>query len=126
MSKRSLTHNKLVHSALALFVLDMVFYGSLNTNKVAQFMLIVGLVLLVANLYLLTYGVTSLIRLYGVPIKRKKRASLYISLFLGLLIALQSIGELSSRDTFVILLLAIVGYGYMTYVGMTKQKQQKL
>jgi hypothetical protein len=126
MVKTSLTHNKLVHSALVLFVLDLIFFGSLNTSKVAQLMLVVGYILLVVNLYLVVYGAISLIRLYGVPVKRKKRLSSYASLFLGLIIALQSIGELSGHDVFVILLLAVLSYGYITYVSLAKQKDQKL
>ena len=126
MQFRSLTHNKPMRSALVLFVLDCFFYGTLNTNKVAQVMLVAGYVLLMANLYVLVYGVTSLIRLYGIELKKRKRLSLYMSLFLGLIIAIQSIGELSAHDVFVMGLLAAFGYGYITYVSMSKQKQTNL
>ena len=126
MLRRSLTDNKLVRYALVLFVLDIIFYGSLNPAKVAQVMLVVGYLLLMANLYLLIYGVTSLIRLYGIKLKNRKRFSLYICLFIGLIIALQSIGELSGHDVFVILLIAGFSYGYITYVGQAKQKQPNL
>ncbi len=126
MHIKSLTHKKLATTLLALLVLDGYFYGSLNSTKVAPFVLIIGLVILATNIYTLFYGVISLIRLYGIPIKKKKRVSLYATLFLGLLIALQSMGALSAKDFIVMVLLAVVGYGYVSHTGMTKQKEQNL
>ncbi|HET8992013.1 MAG TPA: hypothetical protein VFN31_03210 [Candidatus Saccharimonadales bacterium] len=126
MPIRSLTKHKLAQSVLALFLIDFLFFGSINSTKVAPFMLIVGLIVLVMNIYFLVYGVISLIRLYGIAVKRKGRISLYSSIFLGILIALQSIGELSGRDLIVIVMLAVASYAYITYAGTAKQKEQKL
>lgn len=114
-----------VQSALVLIVLDIILFGSLNTSRVAQVMLVAGFVLLVANLYMLVYGVTSLIRLYGIPIKRRRRLSIYISLFLGIIIALQSIGELSPRDMLVAVPLALLGYAYISYVGVNNKTNEQ-
>jgi hypothetical protein len=118
--------HKLVRSAAILMALDVIFFGGLNTSKIAQVALVAGFILVVANIYLLAYGVTSLIRLYGIPINRKKRLSLYVSLFLGLIIAMQSTGELTSRDVLVVVPLALIGYAYIGYLDLTKRNEQKI
>ena len=77
---------KLVRLSLALFVLDLIFFGGLNSSRVSQIILEVGYVTLLANIYLLSYGLTSLIRLYGLVIKNPKRFSIYTTSFLGVII----------------------------------------
>jgi hypothetical protein len=117
---------KLVRLSLALFVLDLIFFGGLNSSRVSQIILEVGYVTLLANIYLLSYGLTSLIRLYGLVIKNPKRFSIYTTSFLGVIIGLQSVGELSGHDIIVVLLLAVGSYSYLNYVSKTRQKPQKL
>ena len=114
--------NRLLQEAIVLFVLDVAFFGNINTNKVAQFVLIIGFVLLVSSLYVAIYGAISLIKLYGVPVRRKKRLSIYAAAFFGLIIALQSMGELSPKDVIVVCMMAVVGYCYINYAKANEQK----
>ena len=123
---KKLFKTKLVRLSLALFVLDIIFFGGLNSSRVSQIILEVGYVTLLANIYLLSYSLTSLIRLYGIVIKNPKRFSIYATSFLGVIIGLQSVGELSGHDIIVVLLLAVGSYSYLNYVGKTRQKPQKL
>lgn len=123
---KKLFKTKLVRLSLALFVLDLIFFGGLNSSRVSQIILEVGYVTLLANIYLLSYGLTSLIRLYGLVIKNPKRFSIYTTSFLGVIIGLQSVGELSGHDIIVVLLLAVGSYSYLNYVSKTRQKPQKL
>lgn len=74
------------------------------------------------TIYLITYIVLSFIKLYGLPIKRKQRLSWYITGVMSMLVALQSIGELGSKDIIVVLPLAVIGYVYINYSGNNERK----
>jgi hypothetical protein len=76
---------------------------------------ILGFVLLVATFYYAIYSLTALSKFYGLPVKRRRPLSIYLTAVLGLIVALQSIGELGPRDVLVILLLAVTGYLYSSY-----------
>jgi hypothetical protein len=52
---------------------------------------------------------------YGIHIRNKKSLALYITLITGVVVALQSIGELGARDIWVLLPLALIGYFYSAY-----------
>lgn len=79
-------------------------------------MLMVGFLLLTATLYLAIHNLLKLSRLYGVTIRRQRHLCLYLTGILSGLLALQSVGQLSSRDILVLLPLTIVGYSYGTYL----------
>lgn len=79
-------------------------------------MIMVGFGLLVVTIYYLVYGLVSLAGLYGLRAKRKQRLSLALTGVLGILIALQSVGELGGRDILVLLPLAMLGYLYSSYL----------
>jgi hypothetical protein len=100
---------------ISLIIIDLCLFTATNAASVTSFMLIVGFVLLAVTLYYLIYGLLSLAGFYGVAIKQKRRPALYLTFLGGGLIALQSIGELSSRDIAVILPLAVLGYLYVSY-----------
>lgn len=100
---------------IILLGLDMLVFGSSDARKVPSYILIVGFVLLLATVYQAFYGVLSLSRLYGLKLKRRGRFALYLTGVVGILIALQSIGELSPRDVAVLLPLAVIGYLYSSY-----------
>ena len=84
-------------------------------------MLIVGYLLLCATLYYLFDGLLSLGRLYGVPVRHKKRFLRTAILLAGGVIALQSIGQLSPRDILVLAPLSILLYLYVAYARSTRQ-----
>lgn len=107
--------------ALALVIVDIVFFSNTDASKVAPFMLIVGFILLVITCYILLYALLSVVRLYGLPIRHKQRFTLYLSGVVGLIMALQSIGELTYRDILVLLPLAVIGYIYTIYITSRKR-----
>jgi hypothetical protein len=113
---------KRVWRVLALLLIDIIFFGSTNTTKVASYLVIVGFLLLTMSFYQVIYYFLSFIKLYGIPIKRKSHLAIYLTVVLGILVALQSIGELSPKDIIVLLPLAAVGYVYSSYMKPTKQK----
>ena len=112
------------HSWQIAFILflDFIFFGFTNASSVAPILLIVGFVLFSLTMYILMYALFSFIQLYGIPIHHKKRLSMFFSIVVGVLIALQSIGELSIRDVFVILPLSCIGYLYVIFASSRKNK----
>ncbi len=105
-----------------LLVADALVFGATNPNDTLSFMLIVGYILLCITLYYLFDGILSLSRLYGIPLKHKKRFLRTAILVVGGLVALQSIGQLSSRDILVLAPLTTLLYLYIAYSRSTRQR----
>ena len=115
MNDFNVTHYRHFWQALGVLILDIAFFTRTNASNVAPFVLIVGFVLSVLTCYVLLYGLLSVARLYGLPVRYKQRLAVYLSGLLGLILALQSIGELTPRDILVLLPLATLGYVYGVY-----------
>jgi hypothetical protein len=114
LQMRFIAH-KHVWKFVCLLAVDVTVFSSTNARNVPSFMLITGFVLLVATLYYLIYNLLTFARLYGLSIKRKRRLASVLTGLIAGLVALQSIGELNSRDTLVLLPLVIIGYAYSFY-----------
>ena len=115
MNSLNVMHYKHFWQTLGVLIIDAVFFSYTDAGKVAPFMLIVGFLLLLLTSYVLFYGVLSFARLYGLPVRHKQRLAIYLSGTAGLVIALQSIGELSPRDILVLLPLVTISYIYGAY-----------
>lgn len=100
---------------MGLLVLDILLFTTTNATTAPSFIAIVGFILLVATVYYVIYEIAGLGRLYGLPVHHRKSLSAYLTVVSGLIIALQSIGELGSHDILVILPLALIGYLYSAY-----------
>lgn len=101
---------------LALVAVDAAFFGLTNAARVPSGLLIVGFLLVALSIYVLFRAALGVLSIYGAPLKdHGKRPALYISLWAGLLVALQSLGELSPRDVVVLALLMAIAYLYTTY-----------
>lgn len=118
-----LTHNRFWRIA-ALLLADVLFFGGTNSNRVASYLLIVGFILLVCTIYQIIYCLFSFARFYGIPFRHKQRLALYVTGIVGFALALQSIGELGSRDVLVLVPLAIVAYVYSAYGKSDKEQIQ--
>jgi hypothetical protein len=99
----------------SLLVVDGAVFGSTDARNVPSFMLIVGFIILVVNFYYLIRGLLVLARLYGLSFRRKYQLAGSLTGLTGCLVALQSIGELNSRDVIVLLPLVLIGYVYSFY-----------
>lgn len=102
--------------AASLAALDTIFFGMLNAARVPSFVIMAGFLLVVLNGWFLLYNLCKIGSIYGIHIRRKMRVAAYGTVVLGLLIALQSVGQLSGRDIAVLLPLAAIGYGYSLYL----------
>ncbi len=96
----------------ALCIADGIVFGGTSASSVASPMLITGFLLLAATAYQLLRVLITLASLYGLQVKRSRRLAVSLTGLASGLVALQSIGELSSRDALVLLPLAIIGYLY--------------
>jgi hypothetical protein len=105
-----------------LLLSDALVFGVTNPNDTVSFMLIVGYILLCITLYYLFDAILSLGKLYGVPVRHKKRFLRTAILLAGGVIALQSIGQLSPRDILVLAPLSTLLYLYIAYSRSTRQE----
>ncbi len=105
-----------------LLLADALVFGLTNPNDTLSFMLIVGYILLCATIYYLLDGFLSLSKLYGVPLRHKKRFLRSAVLLISGLVALQSIGQLSPRDALVLAPLSALAYLYVAYARTSRQQ----
>ncbi len=98
-----------------LLVVDGAVFSSTDARNVPSFMLIVGFIILVVNFYYLIRGLLALARLYGLSVRRKYQLASSLTALIGFLMALQSIGELNSRDVIVLMPLVFIAYAYSFY-----------
>jgi hypothetical protein len=100
----------------ALLAADAAMFSLTDPQRVPSFMLIVGFLLLMLNIYCVILWALRLARLYGVsPAKHQRRFARTTAGLIGGLIALQSMGQLSSHDVLLVFPLVLLAYLYLTY-----------
>jgi hypothetical protein len=110
--------------AIGLLVLDILFFTTTNTNKDPSWVIIVGFVLVLLSAYIFFYYLLSFLRLYGLPIGRKRRLATYLTFVVGIIVALQSVGELTPKDVLVLVPIALIGYIYTGYAKPNRLKSE--
>jgi hypothetical protein len=105
-----------------LLAADGLVFGATNPNDTASFMLIVGFILLCATAYYLLDGLLTLTKLYGLPLRHKKRFLRAMTLLVSGLVAFQSLGQLSVRDVLVLSPLSVLLYLYIAYSKSSKRQ----
>lgn len=114
---RNLTPQHRLHLGwlAGLLVVDGVIFAGTDAHQVAVWLLIVGFGLAVLTVYRLVYFGLAFLRLYGLVIKRRRRAAATLTGVIALLLALQSAGGLSPKDVLLLLPLVVIGYNYVSY-----------
>lgn len=108
---------------LLLFVVDIVFFSMVNPAKAYAVVIIVGYVLLVITLYVLIDFLLALgERIIPFTHTTKRRIAQASTLVLGLLIAMQSIGQLTVKDVLAVIPLIIVLSMYFSYMFRNQPK----
>ena len=102
---------------LALFVVDVAFFSLVNPIKAYAVVIIIGFGLLVMTLYVLIDFLLALgERIIPFSLSTKRRIAQASTLVLGLLIAMQSIGQLTVKDILAVIPLIIVLSLYFSYM----------
>lgn len=84
---------------------------------VFAFMLVLG------TCYLFCYSVFYLLKRLGYIANGKAWLRISFTLFIFILLIMQSIGQLSIRDVIALILIGVVGYFYYSYIGVKKQSE---
>lgn len=121
-----ITINRLKNSrqslGIGLVVTDALFFGFTNPAKVVSPLLIVGFFLVSATLFYTVYTLLSSASEAGLSIgSRQRKAALGGVGVVALLIALQSVGQLSTHDVSVVIPFVVIAYIYLTY-GQSSQE----
>ena len=116
---KHLTHKRFQIPAI-LFIIDCLVFGTTDPHNVPSFALIIAFLLLATSVYYFWKSVIWATQWYGLKFSRPARLTVVLSAVVSGLIALQSIGELTSRDILVLLPFVIVSYLYFSY-GQTKR-----
>jgi hypothetical protein len=98
-----------------LAIVDIAFFGLISPDMSA-FAIIPAFILVVVSIFaILTLIVAYIGKMFVVKPKNQKRIVVVLSASLGVVIALQSIGQLTVRDVVTIVPLILVLYLYMSY-----------
>lgn len=119
--KATLKINKIIDNhyfrlLVVLIVADLMFFGLVNPAKTPSYNLIVGFLLFTITAYVMVGALFRLAVWYGIAkADRQKYFSRIITGGVAGIVALQSIGQLYSRDVLVLTPLAILIYMYLSY-----------
>jgi hypothetical protein len=106
-----------------LFGVDVLFFSLVNPVKAYAIVIIVGFALLVMTLYVLIDFLLALgERIIPFSLSTKRRIAQASTLVLGLLIAMQSIGQLTIKDILAVIPLIIVLSIYFSYMFRQQPK----
>ncbi|MDL2363416.1 MAG: hypothetical protein QFB86_03500 [Patescibacteria group bacterium] len=116
-----LKHGKRWYS-LSLLTVDISLFGFTNPENVSSPLLIVAFLVLCINIFFAVYALNIIAGRGGFVISAQQRKAAYIGAgVFSVVIALQSIGQLTVRDIAVMLPFVVIGYLYVTYGQTSKQ-----
>ncbi|MDB5184244.1 MAG: hypothetical protein JWN38_52 [Candidatus Saccharibacteria bacterium] len=98
-----------------LILLDGLFFGSTDPAKISSPMLIVGFALVVLTVYLGVRSFHTLLMRKLPQLKRYGHVDLFLAGFACTALALQSVGQMTSRDFIILVLASAASYWYVTY-----------
>jgi hypothetical protein len=100
-----------------LFVIDAVFFSMVNPIQAHAFVIVIGYGLLVVTLYfLIDFLLAVSERIIPFSHHTKRRMALATTLVAALLIAMQSIGQLTVKDVLAVIPLIVVLSVYFSYM----------
>jgi len=109
---------------MLLLVLDGLFFLSTDPIKIPLSLIIFGFLLLGLTIYRLIMATLKLVAIYIPKIQNQHaRLARMLTLTVVLLMAMQSIGQLSGRDAIALLPLVILSYLYLTHANTQKLKR---
>lgn len=106
-----------------LIIIDFLLFSLTDPHEVPSIMLIVAFLFLAATLFYLFRAVVRALNWYGIRPTHPRRLVMSVTGVISAILALQSIGELTTRDILVILPLILISYVYLSYGRAAKQSQ---
>ena len=107
---------KKLKTFLLLLVVDVFFFGFTNPSKTASIVVVLGFILLILSFYM---GLDLLTRLlitqFALSEQNRRKVVLLVSVLCAILLAMQSIGQLTLKDTIAIIPLVAILYFYPSY-----------
>jgi hypothetical protein len=107
------------HRGVALISVDALFFGLTDPTRAPSIFFIVAFLLMLISLYSLFRGACWVVSMYGLRVNHERRAAMISGGIIAGLMALQSIGQLTFRDLFVIVPLISIAYFYISYNQQT-------
>lgn len=99
-----------------LLAVDALFFGLTDPMKTTPAVLAMGFALAASTLFVLLSMLVQLARWYGLSLTgRERKIARTGTIIISVLLALQSVGQLSQRDILVFLPLMAVAYLYFSY-----------
>lgn len=111
---------------LALLIADILVFFTVDPRQAPSVVLMIGLLLLVATIYIVICAGLYLIG-FGIPSlrKREKKLRILLSVVVAFLVGLQSLGQLTAKDFIAVIPLLLVGYFYLTYPNDQKVPEDR-
>ena len=101
---------------LLLIVVDLVVFTTFNPRTAPSIVVVVGFLLMALTVYVLCMTLLNFAAKHVVSLRsRKGRIGLMLSVCISIVIGLQSIGQLSTKDLLAIVPLLAVVYFYLSY-----------
>lgn len=108
-------HSRYVRSC-SLLAAAALFFGVTDPFRLNPPLLIVGFLLAVSTVYYLARSVLRCLSWYGLAVQsREHRTALSITVVIGAIMALQSMGQFGPKDLLLLLPFVLVAYLYLSY-----------
>jgi hypothetical protein len=123
MNSRKLAWLRKIKIIALLIAADVLFFCLVNPTDSNSFVALAGCLLLALTAYALVLGSVRLVAIF-IPISERSQRHLasFTTLSLIFLLLMQSIGQLSLRDTLAVVPLTIILYVYLTYAASKNAK----
>ena len=115
MSAIYIITRKLAKLAL-LITVDAFFFSAYNPENSPPLVVVIGFLLFIATVYVLLKLLADVISSqFGLKLPNERKAIATVTTVIGLLIAMQSIGQLTTKDVLAIVPLMLILYLFLTY-----------
>jgi len=113
-----------IQLTIGLVLIDLIYFSDTSATDSKPLIIFTGFILIGLTFYAFINGIMKFLSLYGIKIRQISRFSAFISIFLIIILALQSIGELSIKDVLVLLPITLITYVYSSYFKKASRQIQ--
>lgn len=108
-------------STLLLLIVDIIFFSLISPSKLSWVVMAASYMLVLLTLYVASCFSYKILLSLGYIQGRRTWLREGVTLFIFLLLMMQSVGQLSGRDVLSLIAIASVAYFYYSYIGANKQ-----